>query len=101
VEDSAILLEAVGEITEEFQPNLVSQSSARAVLHAGAAGDEEQLVGAEANKRPNRQLSIRVHERAPGTDISRQSWHGTNLISILPNQNNSSPKRQALVRSKI
>jgi hypothetical protein len=43
------LLKAGGEIAEELQPNLVSQSAAGTVFYAGEARDEKQLVGAEAN----------------------------------------------------
>jgi len=44
------LLEPGGEIVVEFQPDVVGQAVAGAMLHLGAARHEEQLVGAETNK---------------------------------------------------
>ena len=71
------------------------------MLHPGAAGDEEQLVGTEANKGPNGQLSIRLHQRAPRTDIPRECRHGADFISILPQQDDPAPEGDTLMCTKL
>jgi len=71
------------------------------MLHSGAAGEEKQLAGTDANKGSNRYLSIRLHQYAPGTDIPRECLYGTKLISILPHQNDPSPKGQTLMCAKV